>query len=114
MLSMRHTGEVTEITLLFFIYSYNVHEIAIPVASDLHFHPRFEYYLNPNHCKLVHVLKTATDFSKWIPEATRIRTEAGIHHSCDFSVYQVTYQGQTIEFKCKITDGELLYMMKFI
>ena len=52
--------------------------------------------------------------SKWIPEATRIRTEAGIHHSCDFSVYQVTYQGQTIEFKCKITDGELLYMMKFI
>ena len=63
---------------------------------------------------VVHVLKTATDFSKWIPEATRIRTEAGIHHSCDFSVYQVTYQGQTIEFKCKITDGELLYMMKFI
>ena len=63
---------------------------------------------------VVHVLRTATDFSKWIPEATRIRTEAGIHHSCDFSVYQVTYQGQTIEFKCKITDGELLYMMKFI
>lgn len=63
---------------------------------------------------VVHVLRTATDFSKWIPEATRIRTEAGIHHSCDFSVYQVTYQGQKIEFKCKITDGELLYMMKFI
>ena len=63
---------------------------------------------------VVHVLRTATDFSKWIPEATRIRTEAGIHHSCNFSVYQVTYQGQTIEFKCKITDGELLYMMKFI
>lgn len=63
---------------------------------------------------VVHVLRTATDFSKWIPKATRVRTEAGLHHSCDFSVYQVTYQGQTIEFKCKITDGELLYMMKFI
>lgn len=63
---------------------------------------------------VVHVLRTATDFSKWIPKATRVRTEPGLHHSCDFSVYQVTYQGQTIEFKCKITDGELLYMMKFI
>lgn len=63
---------------------------------------------------VVHVLRTATDFSKWIPKATRVRTEAGLHHNCDFSVYQVTYQGQTIEFKCKITDGELLYLMKFI
>ena len=51
MLSMRHTGEVTEITLLFFIYSYNVHEVAVPVASDLHFHPIAVVYIfiNPEY-----------------------------------------------------------------
>ena len=63
---------------------------------------------------IVHLLRTATDFSKWIPDATFDRTETGRHHSYDFNVYKVTYQGQTIEFKCKVTDGELLYMMKFI
>ena len=63
---------------------------------------------------VVHLLKTATDFNKWIPNATLDRIETGRHHNFDFNVYKVTYQGQTIEFKCKVTDGELLYMMKFI
>ena len=63
---------------------------------------------------MVHVLKTATEFKKWLPQATLVRTEEGRHHNFQFSVYQVEYQGQLIEFKCKKTDGELLYMMKFI
>lgn len=63
---------------------------------------------------IVHLLRTATDFSRWIPDAILDRTEAGRHHNYDFNVYKVTYQGQTIEFKCKVTDGELLYMMKFV
>ena len=63
---------------------------------------------------MVHVLKTATEFKKWLPQATLVRTEEGRHHNFQFSVYQVEYQGQRIEFKCKKTDGELLYMMKFI
>ena len=63
---------------------------------------------------VVHVLKTATEFNEWLPQATLVRTEQGRHHNCMFSVYHVVYQGQTIEFKCKMTDGELLYMMKFI
>ena len=64
--------------------------------------------------EVTHLLKTATDFEKWLPNATRIRTEEGRHHGYDFSVYQVIYQGRTIEFKCKMTMGELLYTMKFI
>ena len=63
---------------------------------------------------IVHLLRTATDFSSWIPNATLDRVEAGRHHGYDFNVYTVTYQGRTIEFKCKVTDGELLYLMKFI
>ena len=64
--------------------------------------------------EVTHLLKTATEFEKWLPNATRIRTEEGSHHGYGFSVYQVIYQGRTIEFKCKMTMGELLYTMKFI
>ena len=63
---------------------------------------------------LVHLLKTATEFKEWVPQATLVRTEQGRHHNYMFSVYRVAWQGQNIEFKCKMTDGELLYMMKFI
>jgi len=31
-----------------------------------------------------------------------------------FSVYRVRYQGQTIEFKCKMTNGEILYTMRIV
>ena len=63
---------------------------------------------------VVHILKTATEFKEWLPQATLVRTEPGRHHNCMFSVYHTVYQEQTIEFKCKMTDGELLYVMKFI
>jgi SPP1 gp7 family putative phage head morphogenesis protein len=69
---------------------------------------------NKRNPQMVHVLKTATEFKEWVPKATRIRIEQGNHHNFQFSVYQVEYQGQVIEFKCKITEGELLYTMKFI
>ena len=63
---------------------------------------------------VIHLLKTATEFHKWMPDAKLVRMEQGRHHKCMFSVYHVTYQGQNIEFKCKVTDGELAYIMKFI
>lgn len=64
--------------------------------------------------EVTHVLKTATEFEQWLPNAIRTIIEQGIHHPFNFSVYQVEYKGQIIEFKCKMTDGEILYMMKFI
>lgn len=67
-----------------------------------------------NDPDVIHLLKTATEFHKWIPNAKLVRMEQGRHHNCQFSVYNVDYQGQNIEFKCKVTDGELVYMMKFI
>lgn len=64
--------------------------------------------------ELAHLLKTATEFAKWIPSAVRIGIEQGKHHRCAFSVYQVRHNGQTIEFKCKMTDGECIYTMKIV
>ena len=69
---------------------------------------------NIRNPELVHVLKLATEFQKWVPEATRVRVENGIDHNYQFSVYTVVYQGQTIEFKCKLTNAEILYTMRII
>ncbi len=69
---------------------------------------------NIRNPELVHVLKLATEFQKWVPEATRVRVENGIDHDYQFSVYTVVYQGQTIEFKCKLTNAEILYTMRII
>ena len=64
--------------------------------------------------ELAHLLKTATEFEKWLPQATNRRIEDGIDHDFQFSVYTVEYQGQTIECKCKLTAGEILYTMRIL
>lgn len=72
---------------------------------------------NKNNPDLAHVLKIATEFKNWLPNARRIpnnAVEPGRHHAFSFSIYTVEYQGRTIEFKCKLTDGELIYNMRFI
>lgn len=72
---------------------------------------------NKRNPELAHILKTATEFRNWLPCARRIpenAIEPGMHHAFSYSVYTVEYQGRTIEFKCKMTDGELIYNMRFI
>lgn len=64
--------------------------------------------------ELAHLLKTATEFGEWLPLATLDRIEAGVDHAFQFSVYKVSYQGQTIECKCKMTTGEILYTMRIL
>ena len=46
--------------------------------------------------------------------ATYDREEDGIDHDFKFSVYKVNYRGQNIEFKCKLTQGEILYTMRLL
>lgn len=64
--------------------------------------------------ELAHLLKTATEFQEWLPMATYDREEDGIDHDFKFSVYKVNYRGQNIEFKCKLTQGEILYTMRLL
>ena len=67
-----------------------------------------------NDPELTHFLKVATEFKEWLPNATRTRIEDGYDHPYQFSVYRVRYQERTIEFKCKMTDGEILYTMRIV
>lgn len=69
---------------------------------------------NKRNRRVTEILEATTHFAEWIPMATRTGTETGIHHDFEFSVYRVTWNGYDIEFKCKMTDGELLYNMRFI
>lgn len=69
---------------------------------------------NKRNPKLPDIIEASMKFREWIPMATKIRTEEGRHHDFKFSVYHATWNEYTIEFKCKITDGELLYNMTFI
>lgn len=69
---------------------------------------------NIRNPQMVHTLKTTTEFRKWLPKATKIGEENGRHHPCKFYVYTVEYQGQNIQFKTKVGEEELLYIMRFI
>ncbi|MCQ2359966.1 MAG: minor capsid protein [Paludibacteraceae bacterium] len=63
---------------------------------------------------IVEEMKLVTQVKQWLPKATKVREEAGKHHPFNFSVYSVTFNGYTIEFKTKLTDGEILYIMKIL
>lgn len=69
---------------------------------------------NKRNPQLPDIVEASMHFKEWIPQATRIAVESGRHHPFDFSVYRVNWNGRDIEFKCKLTDGELLYNMTFI
>jgi SPP1 gp7 family putative phage head morphogenesis protein len=69
---------------------------------------------NKRNPLLPDIVEASMHFREWVSQATRITVESGIHHPFDFSVYRVTWNGKNIEFKCKLTDGELLYNMTFI
>lgn len=70
---------------------------------------------NKNNKELPDVVEAATLFKEWIPNAVcKPDLEPGRDHDFKFSVYTVEWNGRNIEFKCKITDGELIYNMRFI
>lgn len=59
------------------------------------------------------VMECAKEFEQWLPDAIETRIEEGIHHNCNFKVYEAIWKAYTIECKAMMTDqGEKLYTMK--
>ena len=69
---------------------------------------------NKRNPQLPDLVEAAMHFKEWIPISSIINIEEGKHHAFNFSVYRVVWNWWTIEFKYKLTDGELLYNMRFI
>lgn len=70
------------------------------------------YSKNIRNARLTETIQTAFKVKEWLPKGTFLRKEPGKHHDCFFNVYQVEYDGKKIEFKTKLTDGEILYTMR--
>ena len=56
---------------------------------------------NKRNRKLAKTMSLATMVEKWMPLAKVVRTEDGIHHSCNFLVFEATYLDVTIEAKAR-------------
>ena len=72
---------------------------------------------NINRNNISDILDVAHDYKEWMPRAELLTDgspEPGRHHGYSFNVYRVTYRGQEIEIKTKLTDAEYLYNIKFI
>lgn len=67
---------------------------------------------NNRNPRLGETMKLATMISLWMPEANLIGIEKGVHHICNFLVYEVTYKG--ISIQCKVKDGQekIVYTMR--
>lgn len=57
-------------------------------------------------------MRFAFDFAKWARKMRLIRIEKGIHHDCNFRVYEVKYKGKRVELKAKDTQGFIAYMIR--
>lgn len=70
---------------------------------------------NIRNRELAKVIRLAIEFEQWMPRMQHVRTEAGIHHPCDFRVYTVEHKGNTLEVKAKVVaQGTLVYTMCII
>lgn len=67
---------------------------------------------NLHNTSLTEVMAVAIQFNDWMPEARYVRTEVGIHHHCNFDVYNATFNGRTIVFKTK--DNGNVYSMRIM
>lgn len=69
---------------------------------------------NINNARLTETIQVAMDVKEWLPKGKFVRKEPGKHHDCFFNVYQAEHNGKKIEFKTKLTDGEILYTMRLL
>lgn len=72
------------------------------------------YSKNINNSHLPDTIQVALNIKDWLPNGKFVRKEQGKHHDCFFNVYQAEYKGKKIEFKTKLTDGEILYTMRLL
>lgn len=71
------------------------------------------YAKNQYNRFLAETMRLATEFNEWLPDASYIGNEAGVHHTHPFRVYEVVYQGVRIVCKAKeLPDGLYVYTMR--
>lgn len=67
-----------------------------------------------NSRRVAKTMEIATHIDEWIKDAIHVDTEPGKHHKFDFEVFRSNYNGQEIEFKAKVTEGLIVYLMRLL
>ena len=67
-----------------------------------------------NSRRVAATMEIATHINEWVKDALHIATEPGRHHDFNFEVFRAKYNGHEIEFKAKVTEGLIVYLMKLI
>jgi hypothetical protein len=69
---------------------------------------------NIRNKKLSEVMDLATHVKEWLPSASFVENEDGLHHDYQFKVFTTSYNGVNIECKAKVTDGIYIYNMRIL
>ena len=67
---------------------------------------------NIRNPRLAKTMELATQIENWLPSAQCTGKEAGLHHNCDFLVYEANWEGIDIEFKVKDQTEKTVYTMR--
>jgi hypothetical protein len=67
---------------------------------------------NKQNEKLAETMELATLVSEWLPSARYVGLEKGRDHNCQFKVFEASYNGVNIEFKVRVSEGNIIHTMK--
>jgi hypothetical protein len=70
------------------------------------------YAKNKYNPRLAETMELSTLITEWLPSARYIGLENGRDHNCTFKVFETTYNGVKIEFKVRVSEGNIIHTMK--
>lgn len=69
---------------------------------------------NARHGLLAQTMDLATKVNLWLPSASLVGVEPGIHHKCAFLVYEADFEGSRILCKVKDQAEKMVYTMRIV
>ena len=69
---------------------------------------------NARYGLLAQTMELATKVNLWLPSASLVGVEPGIHHKCAFLVYEADFEGARIQCKVKDQAEKMVYTMRII
>lgn len=69
---------------------------------------------NARHELLAETMDLATKVGMWLPSASLVAVEAGVHHKCNFLVFETEFEGKKLQCKVKDQAEKIVYTMRII
>lgn len=69
---------------------------------------------NARYGLLAQTMDLATKVDMWLPSASLVGVETGVHHKCNFLVYEADFEGTRVQCKVKDQAEKMVYTMRII